>query len=416
MTDPFDKDPFDDLHEAITPVDPDPAFARRLRARLDRAFALPRGVAPVTSTPPTGPRPAAVPYLAVSDARAAVDWYTDVFGAVPAGDPIVMPDGRVGHAELTIGDGVLYLSDAHPEIGVTAPRAGESPVSLMLPVDDADLVRGRAIDRGATGERRPYDGYGSRHAWIVDPFGHRWGLQSPLRRRNTAIAHRPGDLTHVSLRWPDPERAHRFYADVLGWTYLDDGRVDGSSVSIGFWDALEPTVICAFAVDDLDAATDRVRDAGGEVIGLETPPWGRVARCVDDQGTAFTLHELAPPADGIAPPVNGSGPGELSYLTLLVRDSARTRAFYGTVLGWTFSPGRIDDGWAVETMRPMGGLSGGHAAALAVPMWTVPDVPRAVEAVRRNGGTATDPEQQPYGMSSECVDDQGMRFYLGESS
>ena len=49
-------------------------------------------------------------------------------------------------------------------------------------------------------------------------------------------------------------------------------------------------------------------------------------------------------------------------------------------------------------------------------MWTVPDVPRAVEAVRRNGGTATDPEQQPYGVSSECVDDQGMRFYLGESS
>jgi len=48
-------------------------------------------------------------------------------------------------------------------------------------VDDADEVRSRALAAGANGDREPYDAYGSRNAWIVDPFGHRWGLLSPLR-------------------------------------------------------------------------------------------------------------------------------------------------------------------------------------------------------------------------------------------
>jgi uncharacterized glyoxalase superfamily protein PhnB len=131
--------------------------------------------------PPPETRPAVVPYLAVEDARRAIEWYVDVFGAEVSGEPIVMPDGRIGHAELTVAGGVIYLADAHPEIGVTAPRPGEASVSLMLRVDDADEVRARAMTAGATGDRPPSDGYGSRNAWIVDPFGHRWGLHSPLR-------------------------------------------------------------------------------------------------------------------------------------------------------------------------------------------------------------------------------------------
>jgi len=190
-------DPFDDLYEPIRPADPDPVFARRLRARLERALALPKGVIPVSAattadarpaTRPGGqamPRPAAVPYLAVSDARAAIDWYAEIFGARLAGEPIEMPDGRIGHCDLEISGGHLYLADEHPEIGVTAPRPGESPVSLMLPVQDADAVRERAMAAGATADRPPYDAYGQRNAWIIDPFGHRWGLSSPLP------AHRP---------------------------------------------------------------------------------------------------------------------------------------------------------------------------------------------------------------------------------
>jgi uncharacterized glyoxalase superfamily protein PhnB len=180
------RDPFTDLHDPGRPVDPDPAFTRELRARLERALALPRGVTPVTttSTEPeraaTEPASAAIPYLAVADARAAMDWYQDIFGAEIVGDPIVMPDERIGHAELSVSGGMIYLADAHPEIGFTAPRPGESSVSLMLAVDDTDRVRDRAMAAGATGDRPPYDAYGHRSAWIVDPFGHRWGLSSPL--------------------------------------------------------------------------------------------------------------------------------------------------------------------------------------------------------------------------------------------
>jgi uncharacterized glyoxalase superfamily protein PhnB len=177
-------DPFADLRAVDTPIDPNPEFAIRLRSRLGRALALPRGVTPVTAPGEDAEqletRSAVVAYLAVADARRAIEWYQDVFGADLSGEPIVMPDGRVGHAELAIAGGALYLADAHPEIGVTAPRSGEATVSLMLPVHDADVVRARALAAGARGDREPYDDYGQRNAWIVDPFGHRWGLHSPL--------------------------------------------------------------------------------------------------------------------------------------------------------------------------------------------------------------------------------------------
>jgi uncharacterized glyoxalase superfamily protein PhnB len=173
-------DPFEALRLPVRPEAPDPAFADRLRARVTRALDLPRGVTVSEPTTPQEPLSAAIPYLAVADARAAIEWYQDIFGAQPVGDPIVMPDGRIGHAELALADGVLYLADAYPEIGVTAPRAGEATVSLMINVDDTDDTRARAIAAGARGDREPYDDYGHRSAWIVDPFGHRWGLQSPL--------------------------------------------------------------------------------------------------------------------------------------------------------------------------------------------------------------------------------------------
>ena len=409
------SDPFEQLREPVTPAAPDPVFARRLRARVERALALPRGVVPVTAQTPTDdrPRPAAVPYLAVAYARAAISWYVEVFAATVVGEPIEMPDGRIGHAELFVGDGVLYLAEAHPEIGVTAPRPGESPVSLMLPVDDTDSVRARAIDRGASGDRPPYDGYGQRMAWIVDPFGHRWGLTSPLVEHSGAFAPRHGDLAYASLWVPDPERARRFYSAVLGWTYGERGLVEGTAVHTGLYAGEgTPTLFCCWAVDDLEAARDRVLDAGGQAGEIAEEPFGRVVDCTDDQGTRFALWAADPEPAGPPPPVNGSRPGDISYLTLQVGDSARARAFYGAVLGWTFEPGRIDDGWQVSGPAPMTGLAGGHAHATVVPQWIVADLAAAVAAVRAAGGTSTDPEQQPYGLTATCTDDQGMAFYL----
>jgi predicted enzyme related to lactoylglutathione lyase len=414
-------DPFQDLFEPIQPVDPDPVFTRRLRARLERALALPQGVVHVTATTdvPTAPRdvqgtprPAAIPYLAVADARAAIDWYVDVFGARLADEPIVMPDGRIGHSDLEVAGGHLYLADEHPEIGFTGPRPGESSVSLMLPVEDVDAVRERAMASGATGDGPPYDAHGRRNAWIVDPFGHRWGLDSPLSG-SEAIAYRHGDVMHLALRTPDVERTRSFYADVLGWSYRPDGRVDGSVPSIGFREG-PSQMTCDFAVTDLVAALDLLRASGGEAGEIERHPWGTVAECLDDQGTPIRLHEVLADPDGAPPPANGRGPGDPSYLTFEVVDSELARAFYGAVLGWEVAPGRIDDGWQVQDTAPMIGLSGGHDQANVVPVWMVPSVVVAVGAVRGRGGSATEPHREPYGTVTECVDDQGLRFSLLE--
>ena len=410
-------DVFAELRAGLVPVPPDPEFTTALRARLERALALPRGVRPMTtvSEPQTaaGPRGAAVPYLAVRDARSAIDWYVEVFGASVVGEPMVMPDGRIGHAELALADGVVYLADEYPEIGVVAPHAGAS-VSLMLAVPDADKVRARAVAAGASGDRPPYDAYGTRNAWIVDPFGHRWGLSSPL---SPAPAVRHGDVVYVSLWVPDPDRAAAFYPPVVGWEVSTEGgryRVMDATPHVGvFGRPGRADLFCCYAVSDIDSAVQRVRDAGGRAGEPNREPHGMIADCVDDQGTEFALWQIEAGTDRPTP--NGRNAGDLSYLTLEVVDSARFRTFYGQVLGWTFTGGSIEDGWSVPGVSPMTGMHGGNAADTAVPMWKVDDVAAAVERVRAAGGTATDPERQPYGTTSEATDDQGVRFYLGDA-
>jgi len=280
-------------------------------------------------------------------------------------------------------------------------------------------VRDRAIAAGATGDRPPYDGYGERMAWIVDPFGHRWGLHSPLSTAVTdpAPAYQHGDVGYVSLWLPDRDRAAEFYRAVLGWDISSEHghQVTGQLPAIGLWSTDEgPTLFCCYAVDDVDTAIERVRAAGGSAGEPTREPFGTVAECVDDQGTKFAVYEQPPDHVGARPPANGRRQGDLAYLTLQVIDSAKARAFYGSVLGWRFTPGRVADGWQVEGPVPMTGLSGGHDRATAVPMWLVDDIAAAVAAVRAHGGTSTDPEQQPYGVTAECTDDQGMRFYLGQ--
>jgi predicted enzyme related to lactoylglutathione lyase len=418
------RDPFVDLRADDAPVAPDPAFTAALRARLERALALPEGVIPVTTATDTAPQDAAtqphsaaIPYLAVRGARRAMDWYRDIFGAELAGEPIVMPDGRIGHAELMVAGGVIYLSDEHPEIGVTAPRPGEAAVSLMLPVHDADRVRAVAMAAGASGDREPYDGYGSRNAWIVDPFGHRWGLHSPLA--GGTVGYRHGDVGYVSLWVPDVSRAATFYREVLGWDVAvtpeaGGALVRGATPSTGMATGEPPTLFCCYAVDDLDAAISRVHEAGGTAAAIVDRPEGRTADCTDDQGARFALYEQLAGETGARPSATGRREGDLSYITLEVADSSRARAFYGAVLGWRFSPGTIADGWQVEDTVPMIGMSGGHERPAGVPMWRVADIDRAVAAVRAAGGEASEPSRQPYGITSQCRDDQGVPFFLGQ--
>jgi PhnB protein len=121
------------------------------------------------------------PYLAVADARAAIAWYVDVFGAVVTSDPIEMPDGRIGHVELGLDGARLMLADAHPELQCPAPVIGAgSPVTLHLTVRDIDALTVAARTAGAIVDRGPEDNPTiGRVAVLRDPFGHRWFLNQP---------------------------------------------------------------------------------------------------------------------------------------------------------------------------------------------------------------------------------------------
>ena len=142
-------------------------------------------------------------------------------------------------------------------------------------------------------------------------------------------------------------------------------------------------------------------------------PTAAILDATDPQGVAFAVYE--PPREQKRLALNGSGPGELSYVTHRVPESAVFREFYGRVLHWNFEPGHVEDGWQVVDVHPMAGVSGGSARATTVPMWSVADIDAAVARVREAGGTVLQqPAPRPYGLSAECTDDQDSRFYLVE--
>jgi len=295
-------DPFEALREPVTPVNPDPDFAGRLRMRLTReVFALPGGtmsqqtVATRVEREPAWP-PALTPYIVVSDARRAMNWYVEVFGAQPRGEMHVNADGTIGHAEVGLGDAVLMFaeaSDLWPDVPVRAP---DSPTtfshSLHLEVDDVDASTERARRSGASVEREPTDQPYGRSSVILDPFGHRWIL---LRRPARATRLRQGDAANVTIVTPDARRAKEFYETVL--------RVPFSSGHPGAWrtDETRPPlsmlpahgaqreVQLSYRVDDIAAAVERVRAAGGHAEEPMRRPFGLLTECVDDQGATFRL-------------------------------------------------------------------------------------------------------------------------------
>jgi PhnB protein len=124
------------------------------------------------------------PYLCVSPAAEAIEWYVRVLGAVEqiryTGD-----DGRIGHAELTIGGARFMLSDEYPEVGVgvvSPTTLGGTPMSMHLEVPDVDAVYARVVADGAGRIGRPPhdEAYGARSFDVIDPFGHRWMIQTPI--------------------------------------------------------------------------------------------------------------------------------------------------------------------------------------------------------------------------------------------
>jgi PhnB protein len=123
--------------------------------------------------------PRVTPYLIVDGAGAAIDFYSSVLGATER-VRMAGPDGKVGHAELGIGDSVIMLADEHLDMDVRGPQTvGGTPVTLHVYVEDADSVFERAIQAGAKA-LQPVEGkfYGDRAGQFEDPFGHRWNVST----------------------------------------------------------------------------------------------------------------------------------------------------------------------------------------------------------------------------------------------
>ena len=291
-------DPLDALRTPVTPVDPDPRFAAELRGRLERAVLAPPGVKTRGDTMTTAvdaPMQTLSSYLAVDDARRALEFYAAAFDARRSGEPIVMDDGRIGHAELIVGDSVLMLADEFPEAGHLGPRARGGPSqSLYLRVSDVDGTVRRAVAAGAELERAPADHDYGRNGVVIDPFGHRWMISASPAATTTP---QHGDLAYLTHAVAASERARAFYGAVLGWTFspgrVEDGwQIEGTNPPAGMWGgADQPGIEPVYTVDDLDAGLTAVRTHGGQAGEPQQQPYGRMAECVDDQGIRFQLLE-----------------------------------------------------------------------------------------------------------------------------
>jgi len=135
------------------------------------------------------------PYLIIKGATSAIEFYKKAFGATES-VRMPTPDGKVGHAEIKIGDSTIMMADEFPQMGARGPESiGGSPVSLMLYVEDVDALFNRAIAAGGKVQRPVADQfYGDRSGALVDPFGHIWHIathkedMSPEEMRKRAAA------------------------------------------------------------------------------------------------------------------------------------------------------------------------------------------------------------------------------------
>ena len=143
------------------------------------------------------------PYLTVSGAAKAIDFYKKAFGAeelykMEAG-------GRIMHAEIRVGDSVMMLADELPEMGAKSPTTlGGATGGLMLYVENCDAAFDRAVKAGATAEQPPTDMFwGDRYCKLKDPFGHSWSLGTHLRDVS------PEEMKKAQDEWMKQQAQHK---------------------------------------------------------------------------------------------------------------------------------------------------------------------------------------------------------------
>jgi len=121
------------------------------------------------------------PYLAVDDAAEAIEYYKKAFGAEET-ERMEAPGGKIGHAELKIGDSHVMLSDPFPQASTRPPKElGGTSASIFMYVEDVDAVVQKAVDAGATVTMEVEDQFwGDRFGSITDPFGHNWSIATHI--------------------------------------------------------------------------------------------------------------------------------------------------------------------------------------------------------------------------------------------
>jgi PhnB protein len=349
-------DPFEMLRSPYEPLAPREDFAEQLRARViaalgledisllptvnlsERTIAMP---AASTQTTPTVTATVVTPYLTVRDAAAALEWYSDAFGAVEQ-FRVVGDDGRLGHAEFTVGEARFMLSDEYPEMGVRSPASlGGTPVALHVSVNEIDGLFDRAVAAGATALLAPADQpHGARHGTLLDPYGHRWMLSQTLeamdvetyRRRSEGTGYTvvsaggagqtrqvgPFEPTERGAIWAavfyrDALEGIRFLVDVFGFaerlvvTGADPRTVvhselrwpEGGIIQVGTYDAtnvyaLPPGQQSLYVITaDPQSIWERSVEAGLDVLRtLESPeydPGGLVFSVRDPEGNGWTF-------------------------------------------------------------------------------------------------------------------------------
>ena len=281
-------------------------------------------------------------YLTVSDANAAIDFYREAFGAEEL-FRLAEPGGKVGHAELKIGDSVVMLSDEYPDYNALSPQTvGGSPVKIHLDVTDVDAFAARAIAAGASVVRPIEDQfYGARSGHLADPFGYTWVVSThqkdvPIEelqqqfdefnqkqasnaledssaggRKNMRegfhsvtpyfTVHKPAELIDFVTKSFGATELFRTTGSAGGMHA--EVKIGDSMVMIGGADHIPemPTAIHLY-VPDVDEAYQRALDAGGKsLMEVADQPYGERSGGVEDpSGNRWYIATTFVPLEQIA--------------------------------------------------------------------------------------------------------------------
>jgi predicted enzyme related to lactoylglutathione lyase len=307
---PSVPDPFEALRTAPTPIDPDPAFAARLRARVARAL-HPSDQGDLSMTLQTSEtqqqqdqmRQGDMSYVAlwVPDVERAARFYADVLGW-HYGQSGPGPNRQVEGQSMSYGlSQVAGASEFLSRLGLTLTHAPAPTGYTVFVVDDISAGVQRVRDAGGLAgdiKQQPYglvaaceDDQGLVFSLHQVPTG----MPAP---RPPATGARQGDVAYLVFEVPDATRARTFFSAVFGIRFEPGRTADGwnlpditpmSGVAGG---AARPTVVPMFRVDDIFAAAERVRAAGGNASEPAHEGYGTRAQCTDDQGVRFYLGQL----------------------------------------------------------------------------------------------------------------------------